>query len=58
MISYPNTVDSRYLKFDGIMEKIGVNRSSTPERKKTATKTSNMFKIVPRIGTCDAGFNS
>jgi hypothetical protein len=23
--------------------------------KKTATKTSNMFKIVPRIGTCDAG---
>jgi hypothetical protein len=21
--------------------------------KKTATKTSNMFKIVPRIGTCD-----
>jgi hypothetical protein len=22
--------------------------------KKTATKTSNMFKIVPRIGTCDA----
>ena len=26
--------------------------------KKTATKTSNMFKIVPRIGTCDAGFNS
>jgi Uri superfamily endonuclease len=26
--------------------------------KKTATKTSNMFKIVPRIGTCDAGFSS
>jgi hypothetical protein len=26
--------------------------------KKTATKTSNQFKIVPRIGTCDAGFNS
>ena len=26
--------------------------------KKTATKTSNMFKIVPRIGTCDAGFTS
>jgi hypothetical protein len=26
--------------------------------KKAATKTSNMFKIVPRIGTCDAGFNS
>ena len=26
--------------------------------KKTATKkTSNMFKIVPRIGTCDAGFS-
>ena len=21
-------------------------------------KTSNMFKIVPRIGTCDAGFSS
>ena len=28
------------------------------ERKKTATKTSNMFKIVPRIETCDAGFSS
>ena len=28
------------------------------EEKKTATKTSNMFKIVPRIGTCDAGFSS
>ena len=26
--------------------------------KKTATKTSNMFKIIPRIGTCDAGFSS
>ena len=26
--------------------------------KKTATKTLNMFKIVPRIGTCDAGFSS
>jgi hypothetical protein len=26
--------------------------------KKTATKTSNMFKIVPRIGICDAGFSS
>jgi hypothetical protein len=26
--------------------------------KKTATKTSNMFKIVPRISTCDAGFSS
>jgi hypothetical protein len=26
--------------------------------KKTATKTSNMFKIVPRIGTCNAGFSS
>jgi hypothetical protein len=26
--------------------------------KKTATKTSNMFIIVPRIGTCDAGFSS
>jgi hypothetical protein len=26
--------------------------------KKTATKTSNMFKIVPRLGTCDAGFSS
>jgi hypothetical protein len=26
--------------------------------KKTATKTSNMFKIVPRIGTCDADFSS
>jgi len=24
--------------------------------KKTATKTSNMFKIVPRIETCDTGF--
>ena len=28
------------------------------ENFKTATKTSNMFKIVPRIGTCDAGFSS
>jgi hypothetical protein len=27
-------------------------------RKKTATKTSNKFKIVPRIETCDAGFSS
>jgi hypothetical protein len=26
--------------------------------KKTATKTLNMIKIVPRIGTCDAGFSS
>jgi hypothetical protein len=26
--------------------------------KKTTAKTSNMFKIVPRIGTCDAGFSS
>ena len=26
--------------------------------KKTATKTSNMFRIVPKIGTCDAGFRS
>jgi hypothetical protein len=26
--------------------------------KKKATKTPNMFKIVPRIGTCDAGFSS
>ena len=26
--------------------------------KKTATKISNMLKIVPRIGTCDAGFSS
>ena len=26
--------------------------------KKTATKTSNMFEIVPRIRTCDAGFSS
>jgi hypothetical protein len=26
--------------------------------KKTATKTLNMFKIVPRIGTCDDGFSS
>ena len=26
--------------------------------KKTATKTWNMFKIVPRIGTCDAGFST
>ena len=26
--------------------------------KKTATKTSNMFKIAPRIETCDAGFSS
>ena len=26
--------------------------------KKTATKTSNMFKIVQRIGTCDTGFSS
>ena len=26
--------------------------------KKTATKTSNKFKIVPRIVTCDAGFSS
>ena len=27
----PNTVDSRYLEFDGTMEKIWVNRSSTQE---------------------------
>ena len=26
--------------------------------KKSAAKTSNMFKIVPRIVTCDAGFSS
>ena len=26
--------------------------------KKTATKTLNMLKIVPRIGTCNAGFSS
>jgi hypothetical protein len=26
--------------------------------KKTAAKTLNMFKMVPRIGTCDAGFSS
>jgi hypothetical protein len=73
------TVDSRYLEFDGTMEKIWVNRSSTQEElrryrkcglfnnerdkefngeKKTATKTSNMFKIVPRLGTCNAGFSS
>jgi hypothetical protein len=26
-----NTVDSRYLEFDGTMEKIRVNRSSTQE---------------------------
>ena len=34
------------------------NSKNLTERKKTATKTSNMFKIVPRIGTCDAGFSS
>ena len=28
---YVNTVDSRYLEFDGTMEKIRVNRSSTQE---------------------------
>jgi hypothetical protein len=28
------------------------------EKKKTAAKTSNKFKIVPRIMTCDAGFSS
>jgi hypothetical protein len=27
-------------------------------REKTATKTSNKFKIVSRIVTCDAGFSS
>ena len=26
--------------------------------KETASKTSNIFKIVPRIGTCDAGFST
>jgi hypothetical protein len=26
--------------------------------KKTATKTLNIFKIVPRIGTCDAFIDS
>ena len=30
--SSQNTVDSRYLEFDGTMEKIRVNRSSTQER--------------------------
>ena len=34
------------------------NTLNLTEREKTATKTSNMFKIVPRIGTCDAGFSS
>ena len=28
---FRNTVDSRYLEFDGTMDKIRVNRSSTPE---------------------------
>ena len=39
-----NSRFTRFKKFNG--------------EKKTATKTSNMFKIAPRIGTCDAGFSS
>jgi hypothetical protein len=39
-----------------------ISRSTTfkefNREKITATKTSNMFKIVLRIGTCDAGFSS
>jgi hypothetical protein len=30
-VTYLHTVDSRYLEFDGTMEKIRVNRSSTQE---------------------------
>jgi len=30
-LNYTYTVDSRYLEFDGTMEKIRVNRSSTQE---------------------------
>ncbi|CAB5508226.1 Excinuclease ABC subunit A, partial [Bathymodiolus thermophilus thioautotrophic gill symbiont] len=31
LLKYTHTVDSRYLEFDGTMEKIRVNRSSTQE---------------------------
>jgi hypothetical protein len=35
-----NTVDSRYLEFDGTMEKIWVNRSSTQEELRRYRKCS------------------
>ena len=38
--TYNNTVDSRYLKFDGTMEKIRVNRSSTQEELRRYRKCS------------------
>jgi hypothetical protein len=34
------TVDSRYLEFDGTMDKIGVNRSSTQEELRKYRKCS------------------
>ena len=41
------TVDSRYLEFDGTMEKIRVNRSSTPEELRKYRKCS-LFKTKRR----------
>jgi hypothetical protein len=40
MLSYSYTVDSRYLEFDGTMEKIQVNRSSTHEELRKYRKCS------------------
>jgi hypothetical protein len=53
-IYFEDTVDSRYLE---VISRFTRFKEFNGE-KKTATKASNMFKIVPRIGTCDAGFSS
>ena len=46
-MSEENTVDSRYLEFDGTMEKIRVNRSSTKEELQKYRKCS-LFKTKGR----------
>ena len=40
LLHFVYTVDSRYLEFDGTMEKIGVNRSSTQEELRKYRKCS------------------
>ena len=44
ILGYRYTVDSRYLEFDGTMEKIRVNRSSTQEELRRYRKCG-LFKV-------------
>ena len=57
---FTSTVDSRYLEFDGTMEKIRVNRSSTQEELRRYRKYGLFNSVQEELhlqGTCPPSFH-